>query len=324
MTNIALIKGGSHRLSSALSRIILKNKGDILDGRDVKKIILKDGKASGVVLDDGKEIYSKIIVSTLNPQQTFLELIGDENLPKEISLSSKRWIWEKRSFFGLHLVFKEPVIFNTENNDVNNALICILGYVTEEILTSHIKQIEQGILPDEISGHITLTTLFDKSQAPDGMNVLRWESFAPYNIKIRNSKFEIRNLKGWDEIKDEYANKCIEKIRELTNIKKPVRIYPYTPLDIERKLTTMCEGSIKHGEYNPLQMGYFRPNDLCSSTKTPIDGLYVCGASVYPGGMITAGPGYNCANKIAEDLQIKKWWKEQDYIVQARNKKFVP
>ena len=76
----------------------------------------------------------------------------------------------------------------------------------------------------------------------------------------------------------------------------------------------MKNGSIKHGEYNALQMGYFRPNDLCSTSKTPIEGLYVCGASTYPGGLILGGPGYIAANRVAEDMGVTKWWKYSDKI----------
>jgi phytoene dehydrogenase-like protein len=71
----------------------------------------------------------------------------------------------------------------------------------------------------------------------------------------------------------------------------------------------MRRGGIKHGDYKPIQLGSFRPNQECSSTKTPIEGLYVCGASTYPGGLVLGGPGYLGANKVAEDLGAKKWWK---------------
>ncbi len=82
-----------------------------------------------------------------------------------------------------------------------------------------------------------------------------------------------------------------------------------TPLDIEIRLPNMRRGSIKHGDYNPMQLGFNRPNIDCSTSKTPIEGLYLCGASTYPGGMVTGGPGYVAANKVAEDMGIHKWWK---------------
>jgi len=82
-----------------------------------------------------------------------------------------------------------------------------------------------------------------------------------------------------------------------------------TPKDIATRLPNMRFGSIKHGDYKPVQLGCFRPNQECSSTKTPIAGLYVCGASTYPGGLVLGGPGYLAANKVAEDMGVKKWWK---------------
>jgi phytoene dehydrogenase-like protein len=58
-----------------------------------------------------------------------------------------------------------------------------------------------------------------------------------------------------------------------------------------------------------MQLSYNRPNIECSTSKTPIPGLYLCGASTFPGGMVTGGPGYLAANRVAEDMGLKKWWK---------------
>jgi len=80
------------------------------------------------------------------------------------------------------------------------------------------------------------------------------------------------------------------------------------PVDIENRFPNMRFGAIKHGDYKPLQLGYFRPNTDCSGSKTPIEGLYLCGASAYPGGLVTGGPGYVAVNKVAEDMGVKKWW----------------
>ena len=80
----------------------------------------------------------------------------------------------------------------------------------------------------------------------------------------------------------------------------------------------MRKGGFKAGLYHPLQMGYNRPNDECSSTRTPIKNLYVGGASTYPGGCVIWGPGYNVANRVAEDLGIDKWWQEPPGVTKAR------
>ena len=82
----------------------------------------------------------------------------------------------------------------------------------------------------------------------------------------------------------------------------------------------MVKGGIKQGAYAPLQMGFQRPNDECSTTKTPIENLYLGGASVYPGGCVIWGPGYNVANQVAEDMKISKWWKEPAIVTRAKEK----
>ena len=71
------------------------------------------------------------------------------------------------------------------------------------------------------------------------------------------------------------------------------------------------------------QMGYSRPNIQCSSNKTPIGNLYVCGASTFPGWMITFGPGYNAAKVVAEDLGLNIWWREPDAVREARERGFL-
>jgi phytoene dehydrogenase-like protein len=93
--------------------------------------------------------------------------------------------------------------------------------------------------------------------------------------------------------------------------------YITTPKDIHNKFTDMQEGSFKQGAYLPLQMGYLRPNELCAEYATTIEDLYICGSCTYPGGTILMANGYNAANRIAEDYDIKKWWRKPELITRA-------
>jgi phytoene dehydrogenase-like protein len=96
--------------------------------------------------------------------------------------------------------------------------------------------------------------------------------------------------------------------------------YRLTPMDFSTKYLNMVQGSIKQGAYEVFQMANNRPNDECSHSRTPIRNLYVCGASVNPGGLVTFGPSYIAANVIADDYGIDKWWQEPEYITAARRK----
>ena len=107
---------------------------------------------------------------------------------------------------------------------------------------------------------------------------------------------------AWESEGKAFGDDCVALIHEYASLGDIVFRREVTPLDIEAKLTTMKRGSIKHGAYTPLQMGYLRPNDLCSRSETPIPGLFVGGASMYPGGMVLGGPGYIAAGVVGAFL----------------------
>jgi len=109
------------------------------------------------------------------------------------------------------------------------------------------------------------------------------------------------------------------------NVTKENVLWTYltTPADIQNKFANMVKGGYKQGQYHPLQMGFLRPNQECSQHKTPVKNLYLGGSSVYPGGCVIWGPGYNCANVVAEDFGIKKWWSEPKMMAEARDKGYI-
>ena len=128
----------------------------------------------------------------------------------------------------------------------------------------------------------------------------------------------------WENIKEDYAKLCIDQWKEYAPNIDPINSFIYPPTDIEQKLKTMKRGFFKHGAYRFLQMGFLRPNEQCSRGVTPIDGFYLCGASVYPGGKILGGGGCLAANKIVDVLEAKKTWEEPGYIKEARAEGFIP
>jgi len=323
MMNAALVQHGSHSLASGLLTCFAANGGKVLDWAEVEKIVMTNGKASGVVLKDGREFGAKAVVSTLSPEQTFLSLIGEASLPWELAEAAKVWQWEAWSYFTLHLGIKgEPPRFSAlkDNPDADRALLSVTGYESPEDVENRIRAIEKNQLP-EPAGHLTCTTLHDPTQASPGpfgpLHTLRWESWAPYQL----------DGVSWDEAKGAYSEEVIRSLRQSAPNLAEAKIlfrFAYSPVDIERRLVSMKRGSIKHGAYISTQMGYLRPNPDCSSYRTPVPGLYLAGASVYPGGMITLGPGYNAAGVIIQDMGLKAWWSPPEYVTRARSQGYCP
>jgi phytoene dehydrogenase-like protein len=307
MTNAALCSGGSHRLSSALYKAFIEAGGEVLDRAEVVKVQMTNGKVEGVVLEDGTEIKAKVVASTVDPKQNFLRFFGEGEIPSNLVDSAKRWEWEKSSLFGVHLALREaPRYIGSESvEDINRAMITFLGINETDAILEHTQDLDDGKLPKVSFGHTTCTSVFDPIQAFKGFHTGRWESLVPFDC-------------DWENIKEDHAQSCIDEWKEYAPNLDPINTIVYPPTYIEKKLKNMVKGSFKHGAYSPLQMGYFRPNESCSQVFTPIDGFYVCGASVYPGGMIIGGPGYIGANVIAEDLQVKKNWEEPETVKKAR------
>lgn len=313
MTNVALCSGGSHRLSSALHKVVVQNGGEILDAAEVAKINLKNGAVSSVVLKEGEVIKTKAVASTVDPHQNFLKFFKEDEIPETLVKNAKSWKWEKAVFFGTHVSLKDaPRYIGTEDcEDANNALITFMGVEDSEAILDHMQEIEEGKLPEIPFGHATTASVFDPIMAPKGYHTARWESLVPYDC-------------DWDNIMNEYAGTCIDTWKSYAPNLSPIHTRPYPPTYIEKKFKNMVKGSIKQGSYNVLQMGFSRPNDSCSQAFTPIEGFYVCGASTYPGGLVIGGPGYIGANTIAEDFDIKTDWEEPESVKQARANGFIP
>ncbi|MFN8543636.1 MAG: NAD(P)/FAD-dependent oxidoreductase [Candidatus Binatia bacterium] len=289
MLAAGLVKGGSHRLSSALWRAFLRRGGTVLDQSEVTRIVTERGTAVGVETADGRRFDARAVVSTLNPEQTFLQLVGTAALPDELRQAAEGWEWEERTMFGLHLGVRGGVTWKNADPRVGQAMIVFCGLETDDELLGHLERLDAGEERDCAWLHVTTPTRFDATMAPPGHALLRAEAVVRYD-------------RPWRTEATAYAEHCLALLGEYATLGEIVLRRHYTPLDIEAKLTTMRRGSIKHGAYTPLQMGYLRPNDLCSQSATPIPGLFLGGASMYPGGMILGGPGYLAAGVVREFL----------------------
>ncbi len=319
-SNYRMCLNGSHSLTQAINKVVLDNGGSVLSPRIIRRIIIEDGTAKGLELDDGTIVWArKAVISTIDPHQTFLDLVGKNNLDGEFVESTKLWRWEHWSLLGVHLALLAPPQFTAAqaDQDINKAFIYVIGYETPEDFLNHYKAVERGGLGDKIGFNCCFPSVHDPTQAPSGKATGLLSAIAPYDIDGDSDKW--LNF----AYREEVAKKMIGVLQEYApNMTDEVirGVYVSTPKCVENKFKDMVKGSIKQGEYNPLQMGFNRPNAECSEHRSPIKNLYMGGACTYPGGTILLGAGYLAADAVAEDHGINRCWSEPVIVTRAKEK----
>jgi len=313
-TQYRLCVGGSHMLAQALQKIICENGGSVWTSRQIERIVVEDGTASGIELNDGILVeVDKGIISTIDPIQTFMKYVGKENLEQEFAEKLGCFNWEHWSLLSVHLALEQPPAFI--DSQIDEAFVCApVGIETEEELLTMWNAIREGALWTR-GFNCCFPSVHDPSQAPRGRHTGLISLMAPYKLDGGAERYYSFSFK------QEIADQCLETLRKYApNMTKDNTLWltTHTPLDIENKFPDMVEGSIKQGAYEPLQMGYLRPNEDCSNHRTPIKNLYLGGASSHSGGLVTFGPGYGVANAVADDYGIEKWWPEPEIVTKAR------
>ncbi|MHB8245602.1 MAG: phytoene desaturase family protein [Acidimicrobiales bacterium] len=305
--NKAVCYGGSHKLAGALSREIHRAGGLVIDNAEVTRIVVSDGHVTGVELFDGHLIGAKAVLSSLPPPLTFGALIAPEWVPLELRRTAEQWEWDRWSFFTLTVATTQAPSYRCDDPWVDDAFMTVLGFDSTDELLEHWRGVAGGELGDAPGGHATIETRYDPTLARiPGHHVGFWQIHAPYDV-----------AGGWEARRGDLAESLLDRWGGYaTNLTadKVVRTSAETPVDIETRLPNMVRGSIKHGHYDPLQMGVFRPHDSCIGGRAPIEGLYLCGASSYPGGLVIGGPGYIAAGSAVDDLSANRWWQAPRFV----------
>ncbi len=308
----AIIRGGTRVLAEALTRIIEENGGKVFLRQPVQRIIVENGTAKGIALEDGQEILAdRFVASSIDPVHTFLFMVGEDKLPQYIQEKVTGFKFKESSLFRVFLSLKERPIFKMSERDptLNDALYYTLGFDSPDDLAKMGAQALAGLFPDTVGITAGIISTHDATQAPAGGGCTAYVGIlAPFELAKGGAA-------AWTDIAQDAAEQLLAKFREyapnMTNDNILGR-FAYTPPDIEAFLPDMINGDITQGKICPEQLGFNRPWAGMSQYRTFIDKLYLCGSSAHPGGFAIGGPGYNAANAIADDCGFAKWWPKFD------------
>jgi phytoene dehydrogenase-like protein len=285
-------------LAHAGGRVFLKH--------GVEKIILEDGKAVGVRLEDGSTVRARhLVASSISLEQTFLRLVGREHLSPPLTQEVADFPHMDWSFFSVHLAMNAKPDYRAAqfDPDVNQAWVVNLGYESPAQFNQDWRDVRAGTLLTP-RPNAAVNSLFDPTDAPDGCYTGLLRQMAPDNLAKGGPQ-------AWDDIARDYGRRCIEVWKHaapnLTD-RSFIEWGTYTPLDIARRMPNMVQADWIGGLIDLGNLLDHRPGPVLSDYRTPIGNLYMCGATQHPHGFVTFAPAYNALETIAQDHGIEKWW----------------
>lgn len=292
------MKGGMGAISDAIRRSGEAHGMEVRTNAEVEQILTASGTARGVRLTSGEELTSRIVIANTNAKTTFLKLAAGASLPEAFQRDI-RSIRTESTVFRVNLALDTlpqcpafPGAAIGFDYPIQLTIAPSLDYMEH----AH-YQSRQGRMSDDPFLIVKVPTLADPSLAPPGRHVMTiFGGHAPYTLKEGN----------WDERRDElYANVIRVLEGHFPDIRRHILHHQVlTPLDLER-IFDLPNGHVHHGEISADQMFFRRPAAHFADYRSPIAGLYQCGASTHPGGGVTGMPGHNAAQVIISDR--KKW-----------------
>jgi phytoene dehydrogenase-like protein len=288
------VKGGPGVLVRAMADAARQAGAEIRTGTGVSRVIVRDGRAAAVVLDDGTDITVRAVISSADPKQTFLDLVDPIDLDPGFltrirNYRSRGTVARVNVALSAFPAFKGIAV----PGDLRGRLHIGPGI---DYLERAFDASKYGEISPEPYLDITFPSLHDPTLAPGGAHVMSIHAqFAPYSLAGGRS---------WDDAGGELAANVLRTLdRYAPGIERlVVDRHVLTPAGLEAGFS-LTGGHILHGEPSLDQLFTMRPTLGWAQYRTPIDGLFLCGSGTHPGGGIIGGAGQNAAREIMKALR---------------------
>jgi len=290
------VQGGMGGLATALAASCKDLGVEIRRESAVGQILTSSGRAVGVQLEDGTQLDAKIVASSVDAHLTFEKFLTPRELPEYFREAVARIDYASASA-KINLVLSEPPRFT-----------CLPGSgvgpqhhgtmhigPTLDYLERAYDDAKYGRPSEHPILEMTMPTSVDHTIAPPGKHLVGiFVQYAPFKLDP--------TLGGWDDIKESFADRCIAAIAEYApNVPNAIEHRQIlSPLDLERTYG-ITGGNIMQGAMGAHQLFCFRPVAGWADHRTPIRGLYLCGAASHPGGGVLGACGKNAAEEILRD-----------------------
>jgi phytoene dehydrogenase-like protein len=285
------VRGGMGGLTQALARAAQGLGAVIRCEADVARILVRDGRVAGVALQDGDEYRAPIVASNADAHVTFTRLVDARALPAEFLAAVKRIGYDSASL-KINVALAELPSFlacpGTEPGPHHRGTIHLCPDL--DSIERAYDDAKYGRPSERPILECTIPSVVDPTVAPPGQHLMSmFVQYAPYALREGS----------WDQLREGFADRCFALLDEYApNFRRSVLARQVlTPLDLERTFN-LTGGNIFQGAMIPGQLFSFRPVPGYAGYRTPVRGLYLCGAAAHPGGGVMGAAGWNAAREI--------------------------
>lgn len=287
----AYVRGGMGGLTQALARAGKDLGVDIRTEAEVSRILVKNGAVTGVALKNGDEFHAPRVASNLDPHLTFEVLLDPQVLPADFRDAIKRISYDSASL-KINVALSEVPNFTALPGTVpgpqhrGTMHIC----PDQDYIEHGYDDAKYGVPSRNPILECTMASAVDPTVAPAGQHLMSmFVQYAPYRLKEGH----------WDQVKETFADRCFDIMNEYApNFKRSVIARQVlSPLDLER-VFNLTGGNIFQGAMTLNQLFLFRPVVGHADYRTPVKGLYLCGAAAHPGGGVMGAAGWNAAREM--------------------------
>ncbi|HYM18455.1 MAG TPA: NAD(P)/FAD-dependent oxidoreductase [Micropepsaceae bacterium] len=287
--------GGMGAITQAMAKAAREKGAELVTDRAVAEVLVENNRAVGVRTKEGETFRAGIVVSNLNPRLLFTQLVDRQALPDDFRARIERYRCASGTF-RMNVALSELPRFSCRPEPgLHLASGIIMAPSLDYMDRAYREAREFGWSKSPII-EMLIPSVVDETLAPKGRQVasLFCQHVAP----------ELSDGRSWDDHRDEVAMVMLSTVdRFAPGFKNSViGVQALSPLDLER-MFGLVGGDIMHGRLDLDQMFSARPVLGHGNYRSPIRGLYMCGAGTHPGGGVTGAPGHNAAREILRDLR---------------------
>jgi phytoene dehydrogenase-like protein len=287
-------RGGTGAISNSIAGAAREAGVEIRTKASIETIRVKSGRVRGVALTSGEEIDARVVVSSLDPNRTFLKLL-EKGAVDEDFLGEVRRFKLRGSSGKVNLALDGLPDFTCLKGPGGHLRGAISVSPSVQYMEQAYDDAKYGDFSRRPYIDMVIPSLTDPSVAPPGKHILScFVQYAPY--KLREGT--------WDEKREAFGDTVVDTISQYApNLKKLIlHRQVLTPLDLDREWG-LTEGNIFQGELSLEQLFFLRPVPGWARYRTPVSNFYMCGSATHPGGGIMGAPGRIAALEILKDWE---------------------